>query len=76
VANENPQPIEVTCILRVVDFNTLALVAYSKTQTVVPDGSIDFTWELEDKAFVLPSIACNLPPNGVISGIIALYVDY
>ena len=73
VANDNPQSIKVTCLLRVVDANTSTMQSFSNTQTVIPDDAVDFLWELENKAIIVPSIACKLPPNGVIGGIIAGY---
>jgi hypothetical protein len=76
IANDNPQSIEVRCILRVDDGNTRSRQSFSNTKTVFPDGAVDFSWELDNKPFVLPSIACKLPPNGVIRGIFADYTDF
>jgi hypothetical protein len=75
VANDSSKSMEVQCILRVADVDTMDIMAYAKTQTVVAGGAIDFLWEFEDKPFVLPSVACNLPPNGVIAGILSGFLD-
>ena len=76
VASENPQPVKVNCILRVIDVNTERLTSYSQTKTMTQDGAANFIWELQNKSLVAPSISCKLPPGGLIGGIIAGYVDF
>jgi len=76
VANDNPQSIKVRCLLRVGEANTFTMQSFSNTQTVFPDDAVDFSWELENKSIIWPSIACKLPPNGVIAGIIAGYENF
>ena len=74
VGNENPNAIEVTCILRVFDDQSEALQSYSQTLMAQSDEPAEFSWELVDQAIVLPSVACNLPPNGLIQGIVSGFV--
>ena len=76
VLNDNTQSIQVNCILRAIDGNSESLVSYSQTKTVFPGDATDFAWELENQSILLPSIACNLPPNGVVAGILAGYEDF
>jgi hypothetical protein len=76
VGNDNPQSITVQCILRVFEENRETLTNYSQTQTVNPDDEVDFFWVLEDKSIALPSIACKLPPNALVGGIVAGYTAF
>jgi hypothetical protein len=76
IANDNPQSIEVNCILRFFEMNKETLTSSSLTQIVSPGDQVAFFWALRNMSIGLPNIACKLPPNGVIVGISADYTDF
>lgn len=74
--NDNDLPIKVNCILRIVDLETERLTSHSQTKTIAPGTSELFAWQFEDKPLAFPNIACNLPPNGTLLGIISAFIGF
>jgi len=76
VLNGSSQPMPVNCILRVLDEQSARLKSYSMKKIVNPGDGETFEWDLTDQAIMLPSIACNLPPKGIVAGIVAGFVAF
>ena len=76
VGNDSSQPMPVNCILRVLDLQSARLKSYSMKKIVNPGDVGSLEWELTDQSIMLPSIACNLPPKGVVAGMVAGFVAF